>query len=333
MTKALILGVDGQDGSYLAEFLLGQEYQVVGWVPSTIPVNLENIHEIQDQIELIEGDLGDQDSLLGCLEEHQPDEIYSLASPSSPFASWNSPVKVGDIAALGVARLLEAVRKVIPKAHFYQASSSELFGTPVEIPQNENTPFHPRNPYGIAKLYAHWMTVRYREQHGLFAASGILFNHESPRRGLQFVTRKITRRVAEIKLGLADSLPLGNLEARRDWGFAGDYVRAMWMMLQYEHPEDFVIGTGETHSVREFCQVAFAQVELDYQEYVRRDERFYRPVEPAQLVANAEKARSRLGWEPRVDFDQLVQMMVDADLYILQTAQASQDILDTLSPR
>ena len=318
MTKALILGVDGQDGSYLAEFLLGKDYQVVGWVPENLPISLKNIEHILDKIEVIEGDLADQESILSCFEEHQPDEIYSLASPSSPIVSWNSPVEVGNIAALGVARLLEAVRRVAPKAHFYQASSSELFGNPVEVPQSETTPFNPRNPYGISKLFAHWMTVRYRQQFGFYTVSGILYNHESPRRGLQFVTKKITKRVAEIKLGMANNLPLGNLDACRDWGYAGDYVRAMWLMLQHDVPEDFVIGTGETHSVREFCEIAFKYVELDYNDYVLRDQRYYRPIESAQLVANSEKAANLIEWKPEVDFKELVEMMVSSDIKSLQ---------------
>jgi len=318
LTKALILGIDGQDGSYLSEFLLGKGYEVIGWIPISIPVNLENIHHILPTITLVEGDLGNQESLDNCMEESLPDEIYNLASPSSPVASWNSPVMVADITATGVVRLLEAMRKFVPEARFYQASSSELFGTPVEVPQSETTTFQPRNPYGIAKLFAHWMTVNYRQNYGLFTVSGILFNHESPRRGMQFVTRKITRRVAEIKLGLAGDLLLGNLDARRDWGYAGDYIKAMWMMLQHENPDDFVIGTGETHSVREFCQIAFESVGLDYQDYVSVDPRFYRPVEEAQLVSNPTKANQALGWKPEVDFTALVQMMVDADLESLK---------------
>jgi GDPmannose 4,6-dehydratase len=258
--------------------------------------------------------------LLACLEEYQPNEIYNLASPSSPVDSWGSPVVVSDVTALGVARLLEALRSVCPNAHYYQASSSELFGIPVEVPQNETTPFHPRNPYGISKLYAHWMTVRYRERYGLFAVSGVLFNHESPRRGLNFVTRKISHHAAQIKLGILDELRLGNLDARRDWGFAGDYVQAMWLMLQCEQPGDYVVGTGETHSVREFCQLAFAHLGLDYRDYVVQDPRFFRPVETAQLVADPSKARSQLGWEPRVPFEQLVKIMVDEDLRSLQAA-------------
>lgn len=315
-----MLGVDGQDGSYLAEWLLTKGYQVIGWIPGVIDVSMQNIKHLQERLIVVEGDLGDQDSLLACLEEYRPDEIYNLASPSSPVDSWDFPVDVSDVTALGVARLLEALRLVCPSARYYQASSSELFGTPVEVPQNERTPFHPRNPYGISKLYAHWMTVRYRERYELFAVSGILFNHESPRRGLNFVTRKISHHAAQIKLGMVDELRLGNLEARRDWGFAGDYVQAMWLMLQCEQPGDFVVGTGETHSVREFCDLAFTHLGLDYRDYVVQDPRFFRPVEAAQLVSDPGRAQSRLGWEPKVPFEQLVKMMVDEDLRSLQAA-------------
>lgn len=318
MAKALILGVDGQDGSYLAELLLEKGYQVIGWIPTNVDVSLENIHHFREHVSLVKGDLRDQPGFLNCLEEHRPDEIYNLAAPSSPVASWDSVVMVGDVAGLGVARLLEAVRIVTPKARFYQASSSELFGIPVEVPQRETTPFQPRNPYGIAKLFSHWTTVRYRERYGLHAISGILFNHESPRRSEIFVTRKITRRAAEIKLGLASELRLGNLEARRDWGYASDYVLAMWQMLQHNPAEDFVIGTGETHSVREFCQIAFERLNLDYREYVIQDEAFYRPIEDAQLVADPSKARQLLGWQTQVSFTELVHRMVDADLVSLQ---------------
>lgn len=318
MSKALIIGVDSQDGSYLSELLLARDYQVVGWVPASILPNLENIRTIVDHITLVKGHLSDDQSILDCLEEHQPDEIYNLAAPSSPNASWNNPTMVGDIAGLGVARLLQAILKVCPKAHFYQASSSEIFGDPIQSPQDEATSFFPRNPYGIAKLYAHWMTVRYRQQFGLFAVSGILYNHESPRRGPDFVTRKITRHAAQIKLGLAKKLSLGDLEARRDWGYAGDYVEAMWRMLQQESPEDFVIGTGCTHSVRDFCELAFACLDLDYRDYVVEDPDFVRAPETVQLIANIQKARQKLDWEPRKSFDDLVRMMVMADLKRLQ---------------
>lgn len=318
MTKALILGVDGQDGSYLAELLLEKGYQVVGWIPQNIDVSLKNIHHFLGDMSIIKGDLRESEGLLACLEEHQPDEIYNLAGPSSPAASWDEVAMVGDIAGLGVGRLLDAVRTVTPKARFYQASSSELFGNPVEVPQRETTPFQPRNPYGISKLYAHWLTVRYRERYGIHALSGILFNHESPRRGDIFVTRKITRRAAEIKLGLAAELRLGNLDARRDWGYAGDYVLAMWLMLQHQPADDFVIGTGVTHSVREFCELAFARLDLDYRDYVVQDEAYYRPVEPAQLVADSSKAQRVLGWQAEVSFSELVYRMVDVDLKLLQ---------------
>ena len=327
MTKALILGVDGQDGSYLAELLLEKGYQVVGWIPEELPTSLENLRACKHLLTLVTGSLAEQDSLNACLEEHQPDEIYSLAAPSAPFASWDAPVMVGDVAALGVTRLLEAVRQVTPHAHLYQASSSELFGDPVESPQSEHTPFHPRNPYGIAKLYAHWMTVRYRQRYGLFTVSGILFNHESPRRGPAFVTRKISRTAARIKLGLENQLHLGDLDARRDWGFAGDYVRAMWMMLNHHAPHDLVIGTGETHSVREFCQLAFACLDLDYQDYVVKDERFIRPAETAQLVADPRKAWDELGWRPQAPFAQLVRLMVEADLRLLTDARDNNSVL------
>lgn len=314
MPTALITGINGQDGSYLAEFLLARNYQVVGWVPDFPDINLDNIKHIQGDIQLVRGSLLDQDGLDELMLVHQPDEIYHFASPSSPSASWNKVVEVGEAAGLGVARLLEAVRKHVPAARFYQSSSSELFGMPVDVPQDESTPFHPRNPYGISKLYAHWMVTNYRQRYGLYAAAGILYNHESPRRGNQFVTRKITREAARIKLGLANELALGNLEARRDWGYAGDYIEAIFAILHQDEPEDFVIGTGTTHSVREFCQAAFSYLGLDYQDYVRVDPAFFRPVETQQLVANPSKANIKLGWQPRTTFPELVEMMVEADL-------------------
>lgn len=320
--KALILGVDGQDGSYLAELLLYQGYQVVGWMPGAMQVSMENIQHLRERITLVEGDLSDQSGLIHCLEQHHPEEIYNLAAPSSPVASWNDTVKVGDVAGLGVARLLEAMRLVCPGSRFYQASSSELFGEPVETPQSETTPFRPRNPYGIAKLYAHWITARYRQQYGLFAVSGILFNHESPRRDLRFVTRKITRRASEIRLGLERELRLGNLDAQRDWGFAGDYVRAMWLMLQKDTPDDYVVGTGETHSVGELCELAFAFLGLDYRDYVVVDENLVRPAETIQLVANPARVKQALGWKPSLTFEQLVNLMVEADLRKLSPEQA-----------
>jgi GDPmannose 4,6-dehydratase len=315
--RALIFGVDGQDGSYLAELLLARGYQVVGWIPEQVPVSEKNLVGLLERIQLIRGDLGSQDSISSCLEESRPDEIYNLAAPSFPAGSWDDTVMVGDIAALGVARILDAIRQVVPRSRFYQASSSEIFGAPIESPQKETTPFHPRNPYGIAKLYAHWITVRYREYFGLFATSGILYNHESPRRGLQFVTRKISRRAAEIKLGLAENLHLGDLDARRDWGYAGDYVEAMWRILQSPKPDTYVIGTGITHSVRDFCELAFGCMGLDYRQYVIQDPAFVRPAEQAQLVADFGKARQELNWSPDISFNDLVQMMVLADYQAL----------------
>lgn len=319
MTKALILGVNGQDGSYLAELLLSKGYAVIGWIPSTIPVSLEHIQPILSQITLVKGNLLDQDSLTACVAEFLPDEAYNFISPSSPSESWNYAVQTGDIAGLGVARLLEAIRRAHPKAHFFQASSSEIFGDPYETPQRETTPFgSPRNPYGVAKLYAHCITRNYREHFDLSAACGIMYNHESPRRGLEFVTRKITRTAAQIKLGLEHELHLGNLEARRDWGFAGDYVEAMWKMMQQNEPDDFVIGTGETHSVLEFCELAFGYLGLDYRDYVVQDPNFYRPAESQQLVADRRKAREKLGWEPKTSFERLIQIMIEADLKVVR---------------
>jgi len=319
LVKALVLGINGQDGSYLGELLLERGVEVIGWIPSSIPVSLEGIQHIIKRIQLVEGSLSDQEDINGCIEEHRPDEIYNLASPSSPATSWVSTVEVGDIAGLGVARLLEAIRVIRPAAHFYQASSSELFGNPIDVPQNEKTPFRPKNPYGIAKLFAHWLTVRYRQEYGLFAVSGILFNHESPRRGLQFVTRKITHTAAKIKLGLESELRLGNLDARRDWGFARDYTEAMWLMMQQEAAGDFVIGAAETHSVREFCELAFGFLDLDYRDYVVQDPQFYRHLETRQLVADYSKAFKKLGWHPNLKFEELVKLMVDADLTTLQS--------------
>ena len=318
MPTALITGVTGQDGSYLAEFLLSKGYQVIGMVRRSSTTNFERIAHIQDEIKIVQGDLHDQSSLMAILDEYKPEEVYNLAAQSFVPTSWQQPVLTGEVTALGVTRLLEALRLVHPKARFYQASSSEMFGKVREVPQRETTPFYPRSPYGVAKVYGHWITVNYRESYNLFAVSGILFNHESPRRGLEFVTRKITHGVARIKLGLAKELRLGNLEARRDWGFAGDYVRAMWLMLQQDEPEDFVVGTGETHSVREFCEIAFSHVGLDYRDYVVQDPRFFRPAEVDLLVADPTKARQKLGWEPTVSFEELVKMMVDADLALLR---------------
>ncbi len=311
---ALITGITGQDGSYLAELLLAKGYRVVGVVRRSSTTPYERIAHLVDRIELVSADLLDQTSLTDVVQATRPDEIYNLAAQSFVQTSWNQPVLTGEFTALGVTRVLEALRKVAPQARFYQASSSEQFGKVVETPQRESTPFYPRSPYGVAKVYGHWITVNYRESFDLFAVSGILFNHESPRRGLEFVTRKITDGVARIKLGLQRELRLGNLDARRDWGFAGDYVDAMWRMLQQDTPEDFVIGTGETFAVRDFCDAAFAAVGLDYREHVVQDERFFRPAEVDLLVADPTHARERLGWTPQVNFRQLVGMMVEADL-------------------
>jgi len=320
MTKtALITGITGQDGSYLAEFLLDQGYKVAGMVRRSSTVNFGRIEHIQDRVTLVHGDLLDQTSLIDIMREHGPDEIYNLAAQSFVPVSWKQPVLTGEFTALGVTRMLEAMRSVAPEARFYQASSSEMFGKVREVPQSEETPFYPRSPYGVAKVYGHWITVNYRESYDLFACSGILFNHESPRRGLEFVTRKVTHGVAQIKLGLAQDLHLGNLDARRDWGYAGDYVKAMWMMLQQDHPADYVVGSGETHSVRELCQVAFSYVDLDWEDYVVSDPAFYRPAEVDLLVSDPTKAKEELGWQADVSFEGLVQMMVDADLEHLKT--------------
>ncbi len=319
MPTALITGITGQDGSYLAEFLLSKGYEVVGMVRRSSTVTFERIAHLQNDITIVQGDLHDQSSLVAILEQYQPDEVYNLAAQSFVATSWSQAVLTGEVTALGVTRLLEAIRLVNPKIRFYQASSSEMFGKAVEVPQRETTPFYPRSPYGVAKVYGHWITVNYRESYGIFAVSGILFNHESPRRGLEFVTRKISHGVAQIKLGLAKELRLGNLEARRDWGFAGEYVQAMWKMLQQPEPEDFVVGTGETHSVREFCELAFRYVGLNYQDYVVQDERLMRPAEVDLLVSDPAKARQKLGWQPKVNFQQLVEMMVEADLQRLST--------------
>ena len=314
MPTALITGVTGQDGSYLAELLLSKGYRVIGVARRSSTVTSERIEHLLDRITVVQGDLHDQGSLLALIEEYQPTEVYNLAAQSFVPTSWNQPALTGDITAIGVTRILEAIRFVNPKIRFYQASSSEMFGKVLEVPQNEDTPFYPRSPYGVAKVYGHWITVNYRESFDMFAASGILFNHESPRRGLEFVTRKITDGVARIKSGLAKELRLGNLESQRDWGFAGDYVDAMWRMLQQDKPESFVIGMGETHSVREFCEIAFGHVGLDFKEFVVQDERFYRPAEVDLLISDPSKARSVLGWEPAVGFKELVTLMVDADM-------------------
>jgi GDPmannose 4,6-dehydratase len=314
MPTALITGVTGQDGSYLADFLLSKNYDVVGMVRRSSTVTFERIQHIQDDITIIQGDLHDQSSLVDVIEHFHPEEVYNLAAQSFVPTSWNQPVLTGEVTALGVTRLLEATRLVNPGTRFYQASSSEMFGKVRTVPQNEQTPFYPRSPYGVAKVYGHWITVNYRESYGIHAVSGILFNHESPRRGLEFVTRKISDGVARIKFGLTKELRLGNLESRRDWGYAGDYVEAMWQMLQQENPHDYVVGTGVTHSVREFCEIAFDCVGLDYHDFVIQDEHFYRPAEVDLLVADPQKANDELCWNPRVKFEELVNIMVEADL-------------------
>jgi GDPmannose 4,6-dehydratase len=314
LPTALITGITGQDGSYLAELLLEKNYRVVGVVRRSSTTPYERIAHLVDRVELMSADLLDQTSLTDVVADTQPDEIYNLAAQSFVQTSWTQPVLTGEFTALGVTRILEAMKKAAPKARFYQASSSEMFGKVVETPQRETTPFYPRSPYGVAKVYGHWITINYRESFGLYAVSGMLFNHESPRRGLEFVTRKVTDGVARIKLGLQKELRLGNLEARRDWGFAGDYVDAMWRMLQPDEPDDYVIATGATFSVRQLCEIAFGAVDLDYQEHVVIDERFFRPAEVDHLVGDASKARARLRWRPRVTFQGLVELMVEADL-------------------
>ncbi len=318
MPKVLITGITGQDGSYLAEFLLAQGYDVVGMVRRSSTINFHRIDQIQEQIVLVQGDLLDQVSMIHILEEHRPDEVYNLAAQSFVQASWSQPVFTGEATALGVTRILDAIRIVDNRIRFYQASSSEMFGKVVEVPQSEMTPFYPRSPYGVAKVYGHWITVNYRESYDLHAVSGILFNHESPRRGLEFVTRKITHGVAEIKMGLSNELRLGNLDSRRDWGYAGDYVKAMWRMVQKDEPVDYVVATGETHSVEEFLQLAFGYVDLDWHDFVFQDPRFMRPAEVDMLVGDPSKAGRELGWEPQITFTELVRMMVDADLKLLE---------------
>ncbi len=314
MPTALITGITGQDGSYLAEFLLDKGYRVVGVVRRSSTTPYERIGHLVDRIELVSADLLDQTSLTDAVSEYEPDEIYNLAAQSFVQTSWTQPVLTGEFTALGVTRMLEAMKKAAPKARFYQASSSEMFGKVHESPQRETTPFYPRSPYGVAKVYGHWITVNYRESFGLYAVSGILFNHESPRRGLEFVTRKVTDAVARIKLGRAKEVKLGNLDSRRDWGFAGDYVDAMWRMLQKDEPDDYVIGTGHTCSVRDLCETAFKYVGLDYRDHVVQDLKYFRPAEVDLLVADPSKARDQLGWVPKVSFTDLVEMMVDADL-------------------
>jgi len=314
MKTALITGITGQDGSYLAELLLDKGYRVIGIVRRSSTTPYERIGHLVDRVELVSADLLDQTSLTDAFADFEIDEIYNLAAQSFVQTSWTQPVLTGEFTALGVTRMLEAMKKAAPKARFYQASSSEMFGKVVQTPQKESTPFYPRSPYGVAKVYGHWITVNYRESFGLYAVSGILFNHESPRRGLEFVTRKVTDAVARIKLGLSTEVKLGNLDSRRDWGFAGDYVDAMWRMLQQDDPDDYVIGTGHTCSVRDLCETAFSHAVLDYQEYVKQDPKFFRPAEVDLLVADPSKASEKLGWQPKVTFKQLVEMMVDADL-------------------
>jgi GDPmannose 4,6-dehydratase len=317
--RALITGITGQDGSYLAEFLLGQGYEVCGMVRRSSTLNFERIAHIQDRITLVAGDLLDEVSMIKLLRENHPTEVYNLAAQSFVQTSWGQPVLTGETTALGVTRMLDAIRIVDPEIRFYQASSSEMFGKVLEVPQRETTPFYPRSPYGVAKVYGHWITVNYRESYGLHASSGILFNHESPRRGLEFVTRKVTHGVARIKAGIDEKLPLGNLDSQRDWGYAADYVRAMWMMLQQDRPDDFVVATGETHSVKELVELAFSAVDLDWEEHVVIDERFLRPAEVDLLVGDPSKAVQTLGWRREVDFPALVDMMVDADMALVKS--------------
>jgi GDPmannose 4,6-dehydratase len=316
--RALITGVTGQDGSYLAELLLDRGYHVIGMVRRSSTVNFERIGHLQDRIELVPGDLLDEVSLIDVLRRHRPQEVYNLAAQSFVQTSFSQPVLTAESTAVGVTRMLDAIRFVDPEIRFYQASSSEMFGKVQEVPQTEATPLYPRSPYGVAKVYGHWITVNYRESYGLHASSGILFNHESPRRGLEFVTRKISYGVAQIKLGLASELRLGNLDSQRDWGFAGDYVEAMWLMLQQDEPDNYVISTNETHAVREFCELAFDHVGLDWERYVVQDPKFFRPAEVDLLVGDSSKARRVLGWRPTTSFEDLVHLMVDADMALLQ---------------
>jgi GDPmannose 4,6-dehydratase len=319
--RALITGLTGQDGSYLAEFLLEKGYHVTGMVRRSSTINFERIAHIQDDIEIVQGDLLDEMSLIDVIRRQRPNEVYNLAAQSFVQTSWQQAVLTGETTALGVTRILNAVREADRDIRFYQASSSEMFGKVVQVPQNEFTPFYPRSPYGVAKLYGHWITVNYRESFNLHATSGILFNHESPRRGLEFVTRKITNHVARIVHGVTNELRLGDLDPQRDWGFAGDYVEAMWLMLQKDKPQDFVIATGETHSVQEFCEVAFGHVGLDWRDYVVQDQAFMRPAEVDLLIGDASLAKERLGWQPRTTFTELVTMMVEADLELVARQQ------------
>ncbi len=316
--RALITGITGQDGSYLAELLLEKGYEVYGMVRRSSTENFERINHIKEKLHLIQADLYDQGSLLDMIEDVRPNEVYNLAAQSFVPTSWTQPVLTGEFDAIGVTKLLEAIRKVDTKIRFYQASSSEMFGKVQQVPQTESTPFYPRSPYGVAKVYGHFITVNYRESYNIHASSGILFNHESPRRGLEFVTRKISDGAVRIKLGLADALYLGNLDAKRDWGFAGDYVVAMWLMLQQEKPENFVISSNENHTVRDFAEIAFSRLDLDYKQYVKIDQRFVRPAEVDILLGDSTQARKKLGWVPKVSFRQLVEMMVDSDLATLK---------------
>ncbi len=319
---ALITGITGQDGSYLAEFLLSKAYHVVGMHRRTSIENFDRIEHIVDQITLVQGDLLDQNSLEAIIKQYRPCEVYNLAAQSFVPTSWTQPLLTGEITGLGVTRLLEAIRIIDPSIRFYQASTSEMFGKAQTVPQNEKTPFYPRSPYGVSKLYAHWITINYRESYGIYACSGILFNHESPRRGLEFVTRKVTSAAARIKLGQIAELRLGNLEAKRDWGYAGDYVEAMWLMLQQDGPDDYVVATGETHSVRELVETAFRCVNLNWEEFVKIDQKLVRPAEVDLLIGDATKARTQLGWKPKVSFEKLVEMMVESDLRYFSSAGA-----------
>ncbi len=320
MKNALITGITGQDGSYLAEFLLKKGYQVYGMQRRSSTLNIERVeHLLTKGVELISGDLIDQNSLIQALKETKADEVYNLGAQSFVPTSWNQPLLTGEVTALGVTRLLEAIRLVNPKIKFYQASSSEMFGKVQQTPQTEKTPFYPRSPYGVAKVYGHWITINYRESYDMFAVSGILFNHESPRRGLEFVTRKVTYGVARIKEGLSKELRLGNLDAKRDWGFAGDYVEAMWLMLQQEKPQDYIIATGEAHSVREMCEIAFSRAGLDYRDYIVQDPKFFRPAEVHLLLGDPSRAKKELGWNLKVDFKTLIETMVDADIKLVSS--------------
>ncbi len=316
--KALITGITGQDGSYLAEFLLSKDYEVYGMVRRSSMERFDRIDHIKESLKIVQADLLDQFSITKLIDEIRPQEIYNLAAMSFVPTSWNQPVLTAEFTATGVTRVLEAIRYVDPKIKFYQASSSEMFGKVKEIPQTEKTPFHPRSPYGVAKVYGHWITINYRESYNIFGCSGILFNHESPRRGIEFVTRKISYNAAKIKLGLADELRLGNLEAKRDWGFAGDYVKAMWLMLQQDKPDDYIISTGKTHSVKDLVDIAFSHLGLDYKKYVKKDEKFFRPAEVDLLIGDNSKAKKELNWEPEIGFEELVKMMVDSDIKLLE---------------